>query len=456
MASPWRGEAWVFAGSGRTARLSGIRGRIKAPWPRRGLLGGLAAVLLLVAGVAETRAQSAECQRLAGALAALDRAGGTRGGEGKWSSAAREQGEAIRQTQAQLSQMGCGVAPTPACAPLRDRLKRMQANLGRLERGVTRTGGSSDVGERQRLLSRLARLNCGATAARPAPQPPRPHGGLLTTLMPQGLFSTARPARPMAPPPSATAPVALSAPAGLIVAPGPGRQPYFYRRDSNGGLVIVGPATGTPAAPVLSAGLNGALQIRERLTGTETVVSDAPPAPRRGGGYRTLCVRKCDGYYFPISYSTTSDRFHQDQMLCSALCPAAETALFTHRTGSEAETMISADEEQRPYTALPMAFRYRTEVVENCGCGGINGGLVPLTLRDGSLSPVGLDDTADGITTPIPTDRPDLDEDPDTLMNRNARHWPIVGDGLAPVASGPTPDGPKRIRIVGPSYYYAR
>lgn len=434
-----------------------MNGILRGHWPRRGLLGGIAALLLL-AGPAETLAQSAECQRLQGALAALDRSGGgARGGDGKWSSAARDQSEAIRQTQAQLSQMGCGAsAASAACTPLRDRLKRMQANLARLERGVVRTGGANDVGERQRLLSRLARLNCGASVARTAPQPPRPQAGLLSSLMPQGLFSTAQPTRPMAAPPTATAPVALSAPAGLIVAPGPGRQPYFYRRDSNGGLVIVGPATGTPAAPVLSAGLNGALQIRERLTGGETVLSDAPPAPRRGGGYRTLCVRKCDGYYFPISYSTSSDRFHQDQMLCSALCPAAETALFSHRTGSEAETMVSADEEQRPYTALPMAFRYRTEVVESCGCGGLNGGLVPLTLRDGKLSPVGLDDTAEGITTPIPVDRPDLDEDADTLANRNARHWPIVGDGLAPVAAAPAADGPRQIRIVGPSYYYAR
>ncbi len=35
--------------------------------------------------------------------------------------------------------------------------------------------------------------------------------------------------------------------------------------------------------------------------------------PQLGGsGYRTLCVRTCDGYYFPISFSTSPSRFPED------------------------------------------------------------------------------------------------------------------------------------------------
>ena len=36
------------------------------------------------------------------------------------------------------------------------------------------------------------------------------------------------------------------------------------------------------------------------------------PMPQTGapsGTYRTVCVRSCDGYYFPISYATTAERF---------------------------------------------------------------------------------------------------------------------------------------------------
>jgi hypothetical protein len=419
---------------------------------RRVALGWVAAFALL-ASAGEVSAQSAECQRLASALSAVDRAGGGRGGQ--WSSAAREQNDAIRQTQSQMAQMGCGGGAAPAaCAPLRVRLQRMQSNLTRLERGATRTGDSG-VSERQRILSRMARLNCGATVS---PQPPRPPAGFLSSVAPQGMFSTNPRTRAAGAPPPA--PTAMSAPAGLIIAPGPGRQPYYYRRDSTGGLIMVGPATTSPAAPVMSAGLsagvNGGLRIRERSSDSDTGYSDPQPLPQRGGRFRTLCVRKCDGYYFPLSYATSSDRFPQDARLCSALCPAAETGLYTHRTGSEAETMVSADEEQRPYTALPMAFRYRTEVVEGCGCGGVNGGLVPLTLRDSRLMPLGFEDFDAGPAFPEPYARPDLDEDPDTLANRLDRHQPILGDGMMAVREEPVADGPRRIRIVGPSYFYAR
>ncbi|HEY6027233.1 MAG TPA: DUF2865 domain-containing protein, partial [Pseudolabrys sp.] len=33
------------------------------------------------------------------------------------------------------------------------------------------------------------------------------------------------------------------------------------------------------------------------------------PQQQAGGTYRTVCVRTCDGYYFPISFATTPDRF---------------------------------------------------------------------------------------------------------------------------------------------------
>src|SRR5687767_1671517 len=47
--------------------------------------------------------------------------------------------------------------------------------------------------------------------------------------------------------------------------------------------------------------------------------------PRPAGGtYRTLCVRSCDGYYCPISYSTTREHFSADQEACQRMCPAGD------------------------------------------------------------------------------------------------------------------------------------
>ncbi|HEY5929426.1 MAG TPA: DUF2865 domain-containing protein, partial [Burkholderiales bacterium] len=54
-----------------------------------------------------------------------------------------------------------------------------------------------------------------------------------------------------------------------------------------------------------------------------------------GSGYRTVCVRTCDGYFFPISFSTSQDRFREDEQTCQRMCPAAEVALFSHRTSGE-------------------------------------------------------------------------------------------------------------------------
>jgi len=73
----------------------------------------------------------------------------------------------------------------------------------------------------------------------------------------------------------------------------------------------------------------------ERLFGPGTILSppDAgPPAP--SGTYRTLCVRTCDGFYFPISYSTTPSRFAEDAQACQRVCPASEAVAVPRTTMS--------------------------------------------------------------------------------------------------------------------------
>lgn len=83
--------------------------------------------------------------------------------------------------------------------------------------------------------------------------------------------------------------------------------------------------------------------------------------------YRTLCVRTCDGYYFPISYSTLPSRFSDDVAQCQSQC-AAPAELFVHRNpGEQAEQMISSDG-SRAYSELPNAWRYRREYVKGCSC----------------------------------------------------------------------------------------
>jgi hypothetical protein len=78
-------------------------------------------------------------------------------------------------------------------------------------------------------------------------------------------------------------------------------------------------------------------------------------------------VRTCDGGYFPISFSTTPARFADDEKTCRALCPATEAALYAYRNpGEDINQAISVN--GQPYTALPNAFKFRTEFNPACAC----------------------------------------------------------------------------------------
>jgi hypothetical protein len=87
----------------------------------------------------------------------------------------------------------------------------------------------------------------------------------------------------------------------------------------------------------------------------------------QGGSVRTVCVRTCDGYYFPISYATNASRFAQDEKTCQRLCPAAEVMLFSYPTQGADITQATSINGQ-PYTSLPNALKYRTEFNPSCTC----------------------------------------------------------------------------------------
>ncbi len=56
--------------------------------------------------------------------------------------------------------------------------------------------------------------------------------------------------------------------------------------------------------------------------------------------YRTMCVRRCDGFYYPISFSTLPSRFPQDSAICQSQC-AAPADLFVYKNpGEEIDQMI--------------------------------------------------------------------------------------------------------------------
>ena len=82
--------------------------------------------------------------------------------------------------------------------------------------------------------------------------------------------------------------------------------------------------------------------------------------------YRTVCVRLCDGYYFPISFSTTRDRFAEDEQACVARC-ANEVRLFYHPSDVQDDPEL-IDRDGNAYADLANAFVYRTRYQPSCQC----------------------------------------------------------------------------------------
>lgn len=157
-------------------------------------------------------------------------------------------------------------------------------------------------------------------------------------------------------------------------------------------------------------------------------------SPIARGSYRTLCVRLCDGYYYPISWSATRKAFASEEAICRAQCPRAEVSLYVHPTGTESDAAVSLD--GRPYAELPNAFRYRRELDPGCGCGKRLSAMLDLrpTLK-GALTEAALPSLADLKAGQEPT---------------------LVSEADLPDVGAPPEDGSGQVRRVGPESLYVR
>ncbi len=102
---------------------------------------------------------------------------------------------------------------------------------------------------------------------------------------------------------------------------------------------------------------------------------DAGPGGRGGSfgappgvtTYRTVCVRLCDGYFFPISFSTLESHFERDVDACQSRCAAPAELYYYQNPGGSIEQAISA-RNRSPYNGLKTALRFRKEYVQGCSC----------------------------------------------------------------------------------------
>ena len=212
--------------------------------------------------------------------------------------------------------------------------------------------------------------------------------------------------------------------------------------------------------------------------------SEPPPdamGPATVGTYRTLCVRTCDGFYFPISFSATQVKFGEDERICRAQCPGSEVILFAHRNpGEDVSQAMSADGQQR-YSKLPNAFKYRQSYDASCACkpagqswaeaiGRLDdtvqrGDIVVTEERSKELRQKALEaarEPARDAAKPVPAARAERDRksgrkgqpDPAAALPPPPEPAPVAPELKPPQAA--SPPGANGVRVVGPTFLPAR
>ena len=337
-------------------------------------------------------ASAATCTSLNAELQRIEqRSGAQSPAARKWSTAKSQQQKAISAAERDANYYGCTSTASAKCNGLNDKIKRMKANLAAIERQLAKSGGGSSKNAKRvrQIKASLAKQNCNAPSRearqRNADGENKPQSLLARIFNPQQHVE-----QPRVEPTSAT----------------------------------------TGDREIASV---------RRQTRSETKRYSLPS----GGAFRTVCVRTCDGYFFPVSFSTGKSQFAYDEARCSEICPAAETELYVYRNpgGDQSQMMSLAG---HLYSEQPFAYRYKSEFVEGCSCRttrqskaqsawtdistssgnkvfftDISAGLPRRTLQP---SRGGTYEHEEDLPSPLartPLDRTQLPrfEDPDTLMN---------------------------------------
>ncbi|WP_244483177.1 DUF2865 domain-containing protein [Rhizobium sp. Leaf383] len=289
----------------------------------------MAAVLMPLLFLSAGAQASALCDRLYARLADLpqptqDSGGYNDAGQRNYTGAISRQNIELRSARSQQRTLGCSTESVTvingdneeACADLDNRIAAISADLEELKaRRRDDLVGSKDDADRRRVLVALQTNRCeaidsdlvSASVSGPDGDGPRRFRNIIADLPPIGSDETS----------------------------------------------LRGPSDGAASEPSISD-----LSTPE----LHSLTLDGP--------LRTMCVRTCDGSFFPISANATPDDFARDAQACSARCPGATTELYFHPLTGETQDMISAST-GNPYADLPTAFAYKSgspATRSQCGC----------------------------------------------------------------------------------------
>jgi hypothetical protein len=89
-------------------------------------------------------------------------------------------------------------------------------------------------------------------------------------------------------------------------------------------------------------------------------------AAGRASGRYAVCVRACDGSFFPVFYTGAANRSDTLEQVCRSLCPNADVTLYSFPFGGTIEEAVSSTGE--PYAHLPNAGKFEQTYDRSCSC----------------------------------------------------------------------------------------
>ena len=365
------------------------------------MLTHFAALLAALAGslIASTEAPAASqlCRQLEARLASANGGGGAALVR-KYDDAISRQMEQLGKARGRASDAGCGFTlfsrNVGQCAAINASIERMNTNLDSLQRKRAELSGGGSRRDRARILAALDANGCREETAPVRPAP--------------------------------TQQVRLNDGQTVEQLSGSAGQVELLGGDENAGRLVLN-RPGDAAAS------------------------------RPQGEFRTICVRTCDGFFFPMSNAASAGDFERDQKNCESSCPGTEIQVFYSRgPGDESAEMVSSVT-GRPYGELPTAYLYKKANISRppaCGCNAARN----FQVIAGNPPPPGQPQ-ADIETTPfipVPAVKPDPGADPETLANRagGLDHDAIGRLAAKPVTSpvSALPPEQRKVRVVGPAF----
>ncbi len=342
-----------------------------ARWRRLSKLALIAATLALASPSFEAMSASSRVCRQLEAELASGSGGGLAAQARKQDAAVARQREQLQLAKRQSRGAGCGFrlfgGSASSCGAINLKIEKMERNLEALQRRRSKPIDAGSGRSRSQILAALQANGCRdeAVAERSLPRGLDGTRNLLDQIFGGGISRRASIEE-------------LGEPA--------------YRRDEDPHVRRVPDAGGW---------VNDDGHIRY----------SAPP-----GNYQTLCVRTCDGYYFPMSSDSSPSEFERDQMNCRSSCPGTEVQIYYHRRGLESEDMVSGLS-GAPYSELPTAYLYKQTAAPSpagCTCSAVKND----QSRNFSIvagNPPAEPPVPSEPVTPYPSARPDSGADPETL-----------------------------------------